>query len=118
MKTLIQSVIVWLCLLWISPASAHTALLGSTPNSGSTLVDSPAVIELEFREAARLTSAVLIDGSGNKRKLEFAVGGGPNVYRLLEPKLVTGRNEIQWKALSKDGHVVSGSLVLTLKPTP
>ena len=32
------------------------------------------------------------------------------------PALAAGRNEIHWKALSKDGHVISGKLTYTIKP--
>ena len=32
-----------------------------------------------------------------------------------EPALQVGRNEIRWKGLSKDGHVISGTLVFVVK---
>jgi methionine-rich copper-binding protein CopC len=50
------------------------------------------------------------------RKLESTPKSGAKVFTIADPKLVAGRNEIQWKALSKDGHVVSGSIVLTIDP--
>jgi methionine-rich copper-binding protein CopC len=33
-----------------------------------------------------------------------------------DPKLSNGRNEVKWKALSKDGHAISGSIIIVVKP--
>jgi methionine-rich copper-binding protein CopC len=95
---------------------AHTTLTGSTPKDGSTLDQSPPAIEISFRDAVRLTSAVVIGADKQERRLEFVAGDKPNSFKLQQPKLGPGRNEVQWKALSKDGHVVAGSLVFTVKP--
>lgn len=105
----------WLAMV-SAMALAHTSLSGSTPKSGSELEASPPFIELTFRGEARLTSVVAV-ANGTERKLEFTPKTAATSFRIENPQLQPGHNEIQWKALSRDGHVVSGSLVFTVKPT-
>lgn len=94
---------------------AHTSLSGSTPKSGAELDESPPFIEITFRGEARLTSVVAV-ADQNQRKLEFTPKTSAASFRIENPQLQPGRTEIQWKALSKDGHVVSGTLIFTVKP--
>jgi methionine-rich copper-binding protein CopC len=91
-------------------AAAHTTLESSTPPSGATLDQSPASIEMTFHHPVNLTSVVVVDASKTERKLEFAPHAAATTFQLPNPQLVAGRNEIKWKGLSKDGHVVTGSL--------
>ena len=98
------------------PVSAHTAVTGTTPKSGSVLTESPPVVEINFEHTAHLTSVVLFAADKSERKLAFTPSGGSTSFRLPAPNLGPGRNEIRWKALSSDGHVVSGSLILVIKP--
>jgi methionine-rich copper-binding protein CopC len=103
---------------WSAISSAHTKLESSSPADGSQLDRSPAEIELHFRSPASLTSVVVIEAGKSERKLDFAPKGtAAAVFKVASPKLAPGRNEIQWKALSKDGHVASGTVVLTIKST-
>ena len=95
-------------------AIAHTTVVGTAPKSGSVLEQSPPVVEITFQDAVRLTSVVVIDASNAERKLEFAPSDSAVTFKLNRPQLGPGRNEIRWKALSKDGHVISGSLILTI----
>ncbi len=98
------------------PASAHTAVTGIKPKSGSVLQQSPPVIEMNFEHAVHLTSVVLLEAGKAERKLEFTPVGGATSFKLADPNLGAGRNEIRWTALSGDGHVVNGSLILVIKP--
>jgi len=94
---------------------AHTTAT-TTPKTGTVLAQSPPVIEITFAHEARLTSVVVVDTSKSERKLAFAPVGSAKVFTVSNPQLKPGRNEIQWKALSKDGHVVSGTLLLVIEP--
>jgi methionine-rich copper-binding protein CopC len=105
-----------LLLQFAAPAYAHTAVAGTNPKSGSVLERSPAVVEISFEHAAHLTSVVLVAAGKPERKLAFTPSGGATTFRLPDPALAPGRNEIRWKALSSDGHVVSGSMVLVIRP--
>ena len=99
------------------PASAHTSLASSTPKSGAELAESPSVIEIRFADAAKLTSVVAVGTDKKERRLEFVAGDKPNSFNVTQPALTSGRNEVKWKALSKDGHVISGTLTFTVKPS-
>jgi copper resistance protein C len=103
--------------LLIPIAHAHTTLTGSTPKSGATLDRSPATIEIQFRDPAKLTAVVVVAEDKSERKLTFAASDKPNSYSIREPNLATGRNEVKWTALSHDGHVIRGTLMFTVQPT-
>ena len=104
-----------LALIGTSVASAHTSLAAATPKSGAELDESPSTIEIQFADTAKLTSVVAIGGDKKERKLEFAAGDDATSYEVKQPNLSAGRNEVKWKALSKDGHVISGTLVYVVK---
>jgi methionine-rich copper-binding protein CopC len=95
-------------------AAAHTALESSTPPSGAMLASSPASIEMKFRHPLNLTSVVVVDGSKTERKLEFTPHAAATTFQVPNPQLTAGHNEIRWKGLSRDGHVVSGSLTYAI----
>jgi methionine-rich copper-binding protein CopC len=97
-------------------AAAHSTVQSSTPPSGATLEQSPPLIEIKFHAAISLTSVVVVDASKVERKLEFSPHGSATVFQLANPQLATGHNEVRWKGLSKDGHVVNGTLVYEIKP--
>jgi methionine-rich copper-binding protein CopC len=104
--------------LLISPilGQAHTGVANTNPKSGSELAQSPPTIEIQFHDSARLTSLVVVGADKRERKLEFSASEKPNTFKVNEPKLEVGRNEIVWKALSNDGHVATGTLVYVIKP--
>lgn len=95
--------------------SAHTSAT-TTPKSGAILSESPASIQITFKEAARLTSVVVHHEGKPERKLTFAPSGSATTFNITDPLLEVGKNEIRWIALSTDGHVVKGVIELTLKP--
>ncbi len=97
-------------------AIAHTTVIGTSPKSGSTLEQSPPSIEVSFREAVRLTSVVAVEAGKAERKLEFTPTDSAAKFTVDEPKLGPGRTEIRWKALSEDGHVISGTLIFVIQP--
>lgn len=101
----------------IAPATAfaHTALAGSTPASGSILPVSPDAVTLDFEEPVRLTSAIC-ESRGEQRALVFSPHGRSSQFTIDAPNLAPGRNSILWKALSPDGHVVEGTIIIVIKP--
>ena len=97
-------------------AAAHTGVQSTTPPSGATLEQSPPTIEIKFHAAINLTAVVVVDASKAERKLEFTPHGSATTFQLPNPQLAAGHNEVRWKGLSKDGHVVTGTLVYEIKP--
>jgi copper resistance protein C len=94
---------------------AHTAATTS-PKTGAVLTQSPPAIEIKFEHEASLTSVVVIEAGKPERKLEFTPKGSAKAFTVSNANLSVGHNEVQWKALSKDGHVMSGTIVITIAP--
>jgi copper resistance protein C len=94
---------------------AHTTAVTS-PKSGAVLAQSPPAIEIKFAHEASLTAVIVVAAGKPERKLEFAPKGSAKLFTIANANLDVGRNEIQWKALSKDGHVVAGSIILVIDP--
>jgi methionine-rich copper-binding protein CopC len=115
MKRFILLITSALLILTANLSIAHTAAT-TTPKSGTELTQSPPTIEIKFEHEASLTSVVVVEAGKPERKLEFAPKGSGKVFTVSNANLAAGRSEIQWKALSKDGHVVSGTIVLVINP--
>ena len=97
-------------------ASAHSTVKRTSPASGSVLSASPARIVIELNEEARLTSVVAVAADETERKLPFSPAGSALSFTVEAPGLAAGRNEVRWKALSKDGHPIAGTIILVIKP--
>jgi methionine-rich copper-binding protein CopC len=100
--------------LGTSLAIAHTSATSTTPKSGSVLDASPPSITITFKEAARLTSVVVQQQGKPERKLAFAPDNAATEFKIDQPQLEPGKSEVRWTALSKDGHVVKGTIALTV----
>ena len=99
-----------------APALAHSTVKGTIPVSGSILPASPPESVINFNQEARLTSVVVVEAGKPERKLDFMPAGASTSFMVHDPKLAAGRNEIKWKALSKDGHPIEGSIIVVIKP--
>jgi len=95
---------------------AHTALKGAKPADGAVLDSSPPSIEIMFEHAVQMTSVSVVAEKAAERKLAFTPTGSSTTFTVEKPALVAGHNEVHWKALSKDGHVVTGKLTYVVKP--
>ena len=113
MKQLVLSTLAVFALA--SAAGAHTTVESAKPTSGAVLDRSPATIEIRFKHAVQMTSIVVLEADKSERKLAFAPAASATLVTIDKPALHDGHNEIRWKALSKDGHVISGTLVYEVK---
>lgn len=111
-----QIVVSLLLSFLITQAVAHTPVIATSPKNGSILKTTPPSIEINFRDPVRLTSIVAVETGKAERKLEFTPTDSAAKFTVTDPKLGDGRIEIQWKALSKDGHVIRGSFLFTIEP--
>lgn len=112
----LKHVVAWLLVAFgTSTAIAHTSAISTTPKTGSVLDASPSKIGITFKEAARLTSVVVQTDGKPDRKLAFTPEGSATEFSIENPALEAGKSEVRWTALSKDGHVVKGVIVLTVK---
>jgi len=95
---------------------AHTPLKETSPASGSILEVSPDSVMLEFGQAVRLTLVRVESPDGSERRLDFSPRESSAIFETEAPNLVAGRNAIHWTALSPDGHVIEGVVILVLRP--
>ncbi len=102
-------------LMMTGPAAAHTTLQSTSPASGAVLTRSPEQVTMTFGEPTRLTSVALVTAS-SERRLSFTPSGSATTFTITAPALVAGRNELRWRALSRDGHPVEGSIILVVRP--
>ena len=107
--------------LGISPCSAHTSLLSSTPAINSKLAKPPTMISLQFDED------LIVLGSNETNKVsvtnangaEFVLGKSRVLGSILEANLDnnnmnSGEFTVKYRVVSADGHVVSSSFHFTI----
>jgi methionine-rich copper-binding protein CopC len=70
---------------------------------------------LTFGELTRLT-AVSVASADGERRLAFTPPGSATTYTIAAPNLSPGRNEIVWRVISRDGHPVTGSIIIVIRP--
>ena len=97
-------------------AGAHTVVEKTNPATDAPLASSPPKIEITFKHAMQMTSVLVIDAAKVERKLAFTPATSAALITINAPALQAGRNEIRWKGLSKDGHVINGKLVFEVNP--
>ncbi|AWB43188.1 hypothetical protein DCC85_02350 [Paenibacillus sp. CAA11] len=105
------------CLILLFPgfASAHAYIIEAEPASGQVMPHSPEQVSILFNEpvgGAFLTLSVT-NASGDRVDLDQA-GIDPNnaakLVNKLKPDLPEGVYTIHWRAVSGDGHPISGTI--------
>ena len=112
-----RSVAITVLALLTSLAAAHTTIKSTVPANEAVLAHSPAVIEVAFEHIAQLTSVAVLVAGHPPRKLAFEPVGNAFKFTITNPQLAPGRNELRWKGLSSDGHVIEGTLAFTVDPS-
>jgi copper resistance protein C len=116
MKRFVLSSLALLALGVALGVAAHTVVEKTHPATDAPLASSPPKIEIQFKHAMQMTSVVVVGGGAQEaRKLKFMPATSAALITINDPALQAGRNEIRWKGLSKDGHVISGTLVYEVK---
>jgi copper transport protein len=98
-------------LVFPAAAFAHASLLHETPGLEKRLAKAPAQVVLQFDQPVdSVPRAILVlDAAGkNVAGPPRAVKSARELVASLPKSLPTGAYTIRWRALSSDGHVVSG----------
>jgi methionine-rich copper-binding protein CopC len=95
---------------------AHAHLLRSVPSDGSVATAAPRQLQLSFSEAATLT-ALTIEKNGENKPITLApLSRQPAAKFAIDlPLLTAGRYLVNWRALSDDHHIASGSFSFTVQ---
>lgn len=96
-------------LLSVSPASAHSELLESTPAAGAELSKPPTEMQLIFGESVQQQGGsidVAVRDTIVSQSNTFATKGNVAAVQLTDPGL-PGTYTVSFRVVSLDGHVVS-----------
>ncbi len=106
-------------LLLAAPAEAHDSLLGSEPPDGAVLPTPPTQVVLTFSEPPSAVGAeVLVQGPGGALPAQGAATvDGVTVTQALAPDLPAGDYAVTWRAVSGDGHPVTGTFAFSVTAT-
>jgi methionine-rich copper-binding protein CopC len=102
------------CLAASQLCQAHAHLVGSTPAEGAVLTASPQHLELSLSEPARLTAASLRRGTDKPQALTFASAAPAQHISLDLPALQPGPYTLQYRVISADTHIASGTVHFTV----
>jgi len=97
----------------ISPASAHTDLVGTSPAADSDVNAAQEVISLTFSEPPLVDGAaiVVMTAEGDILDSPAPALNGASLSIPWPADLTTGKVTVQWRATAQDGHVESGAFV-------
>ena len=106
-----------------APAGAHSALIASSPKSAAVLTIAPKKITLTFNENLLVLPEKDLSRIKlfNSKKVAVKVGATKSVgeklrVRILARSFAPGRYRTTYRAVSADGHVITGNFSFTYKP--
>ncbi len=105
-----------LLLIGIDGAVGHSDAPETVPADGSELAAAPDVVRFSFPEVVRLTAVRVFDSADEEIGLPEKRDMTPAKERDIRmPDLPEGRYRVEWRALSEDGHPISGSFHFTVQ---
>ncbi len=100
--------------LTATPASAHDRLLGSVPAAGST-VRAPDRVRLTLSEdVVPVGSRIVVAGSSGPVTGRLTASGA-DLSQTFRDELAAGKYTVTWRAVSSDGHPISGRFGFTVR---
>lgn len=120
MKRWVGAILAGLCLAFLvpaAPASAHAALVSTTPEQGSVIGSSPTRVTLTFNEPVRVipgkTQVIAPDGKRVNTGDPVASGGALSLdVRVADRPL--GTYLVSYRIISADGHPLSGGFMFSV----
>jgi methionine-rich copper-binding protein CopC len=95
------------------PAHAHAQLVASNPKVSATLYKSPTAIMLTFDDdliSLKGSNVIqVLDPKSKQIQLGKTAAEGATLAIKLKNSSLIGRYKVMWRALSADGHPVSGA---------
>jgi methionine-rich copper-binding protein CopC len=102
-----------------SPASAHTALVSSSPQKDSVVASLPQLISITFAEdlvvIGNSNSVSVLDSTGEEVSFGEISVLGPTLSKQLTPSDKTGKFKVEYRAVASDGHVINGDFTFTVE---
>ena len=108
-------------LFLVSPASAHTVLVTSSPQKDSVIESLPSAISLTFAEdlvsIGNSNSISVLNENGEEVSEGEVSVSGPTLSKKLITSDNTGIFKVDYRAVAADGHVIQDSFTFTVTPT-
>ncbi|MCR9121083.1 MAG: copper resistance protein CopC [Phyllobacteriaceae bacterium] len=105
-------------LLAATPAMAHSEMNMTKPADGATLKAVPETIELTFTAPARVMKVGMVHTNGtasHTMTVDVPTFGMVDEISLTPDFMGVGRYDVNWRALGKDGHVMTGSFSFSVE---
>lgn len=119
MKTFLSPTAALLSIALAPSAFAHAVLQSSLPKSGEILHGSPTTVVLNFNEAleAPFSKITLIHLPNDTIKTAKATVDSKHskILQLTTPILSVGSYQVQWSAMTQDGHRAKGQYGFQVK---
>ena len=97
-----------------APASAHNALVSTTPADGSSVARTPATVVLTFNEPAiALGTEIVVTGPAGPVQQGAPRLVDNTVSQDLQGGAAAGTYRVAWRVTSADGHPVSGTFTFS-----
>ncbi|WP_170116543.1 copper resistance CopC/CopD family protein [Devosia submarina] len=84
-------------------------MTATLPADGAVLESAPDTVALSFNEPVSLIAASLVRPGGELSDLEQSSASGTTISISLPPELGEGSYALSWRAVSEDGHPISGT---------
>jgi hypothetical protein len=98
-----------------APAQAHAVLVKTSPAKDAALSIPPTEVVLTFDEAPLQLGAVIkVTGPAGVVSLGSPRISGAELHQALSSSLAAGSYRVDWRAVSDDGHPVSGTYGFSL----
>jgi methionine-rich copper-binding protein CopC len=111
-----------LIILQISPASAHTVLISSNPEKGSTIKVLPSKITLTFADPLLTLGKKIVNKVSVVDPEDHVITTGQDVAKgavltdqFLGSSVKSGRYKVIYRVSAQDGHIVTGSFFFTVR---
>lgn len=102
--------------LLVPVAMAHTKVQSVSLEDGGVYQTLPDVFDLVFAQKVGLATFSIKDREGRNVDFDFTPPKSRETkFSIPMPKLASGLYKMTWRAVSKDGHVVKGSLSFTVQ---
>ena len=105
----------------VSPASAHTVLISSSPQKDSVIETLPTTISMTFAEdlvsIGNSNSISVLNENGEEVSQGEVSVSGPTLSKNMIAGDKTGLFKVEYRAVAADGHVIEDSFTFTVTPT-
>jgi copper transport protein len=108
---------------WATDASAHASVSSTSPESGSTVTQSPKAVTITFDQGVSVPSGGVrilnekAERIGVEKPRTVSKAGKPNTVSVAIPKLEMGAYVVSWRAVSEDGHPIRGAFTFRVGQT-